>query len=306
MTTALSDPPRLLLTSSEMSQWLKCQRGWWLTYYLELRRRNEYSSLPGIGNLVHDGLQAYYEGKLERPSDHVAARSTLMLEKHPELESQLSKDAELSTIMLDGYLDYVAEEGVDADLEFVAAEKTIDVPVGPYRLRGKIDARFRRKYDNALVILEHKTVGSLSDHPVWAQSNPQFLSYDMLTMMTKLDGVRSEGVIINMLRRVKRTAKAKPPFYGRHWVPHQVEELRSHYKHVIGIGRQIENARAQLDEGEDFHIVCPPNFNRNHSWSCPCFGLDTLPDDDGDLEGYLEDFYEKHDPNSRYTEESAG
>jgi PD-(D/E)XK nuclease superfamily len=298
-------PDSLLLTSSEMSQWLKCQRGWWLTYHRKLRRKNDYSSLPTVGNLVHDGLQRYYEGKLERPSDLVAQKASLLLAEHPELEVQISKDAELATVMLDGYLEWVAEEGVDSDLEFVAAEQTVEVQVGPYRLRGKIDARFRRKYDGALVMLEHKTCGNLSDHPVWAQSNPQVLSYDMLAMMTKPEGVRTEGVIINMLRRVKRTPRAHPPFYGRHWVPHNPDELRSHYKHVVGIGRQIENARAQLDAGADHHYVTVPNFNRNHSWSCACFGLDTLPDDGGDLEGYLEDFYEPYNPNERYDDDDS-
>lgn len=293
----------LLLTSSEMKQWQTCARGWWLSYHLKLRRKSDYSSLPSVGNLTHDGLQRYYEGRLERPSDFVSETAAALMAEQPELADQISKDAELATIMLDGYIEWVAEEGCDADLEFIAAEQTVEVPIGPYRVRGKIDARFRRKADGALVQLEHKTVSNLSDHPVWAQSNPQFLTYDMLSMMTKPDGIRTEGVVVNMLRRVKRTARAKPPFYGRHWVPHSVEELRSHYKHIIAIGAQIERAHEQLDAGVSHHLVCPPNFNRNHSWSCPCAGLDTLPDDDGDLESFLEDFYQPHDPNERYNEE---
>jgi hypothetical protein len=223
-----------------------------------------------------------------------------LLAANPELEGQISKDAELATIMLDGYIEWVEEEGCDSELEFVAAEQVVEAEVGPYRLRGKIDARFRRKYDGSLVQLETKTVSNLADHPAWAQQNPQFLTYSMLAMMTKPDGVRTEGVTVNMLRRVKRTAKAKPPFYGRYWVPHNPDELRSHYKHVIGIGRQIEQARADLDAGEEHHIVVPPFFNRSHPWSCPCVGLDTLPDDGSDLEDYLSDFYEAYDPDERY------
>jgi hypothetical protein len=290
----------LTLTSSEMKQWLTCQRGWHLTYYLKLRRKNEYSSLPSIGNLVHGGLEAWYEGRLDRPSDFVAAEMAKLEAGHPEYVDQVAKDAELATIMLDGYIDWTEETGTDSTLEFVAAEQVVEVDVGPYRLRGKIDARFRRKEDGALTQMEHKTVGNLSDHPSWAQSNPQFLTYDMLAMMTKPDGVRTEGVTVNMLRRVKRTAKAKPPFYGRHRVPHSIEELRSHYNHVIGIGMQIEHAHERLDQGVSPHVICPPNFNRSHSWSCPCAGLDTLPDDGGDFEGFLADFYEPYDPNERY------
>ncbi len=293
----------LLLTSSEMKTWLNCQRGWWLSHYLCMRRKHEMSSLPSVGNHVHAGLEAYYCGDVGRPSDLVSKRANSMLTEFPELSTQISKDAELSTIMLDGYIDWAAETGADSDLEFVAAEQTVEVEVGPFHLRGKIDSRFRQKSDGALIMLEHKTCGNLSDHPVWAQSNPQFLTYAMLAMMTKPDGVRTDGLTVNMLRRVKRTVKAKPPFYGRHAVRHTADELRSHYKHVVAIGTQIANARARLDAGEEHHLVCPPNFNRNHAWGCACAGLDSLPDDaTADLKGFLQDYYEVHDPNERYNE----
>jgi hypothetical protein len=298
-----ADPKNdLVLTSSEMKDFLTCRRGWWLAYYRKLRRRNEYSSLPNVGNLVHDGLQNWYEGKLDRPSDFVAAKTVVMQREQPELLADYAKDAELATIMLDGYIEWVAESGEDAAMEFVAAEQVVEVPVGPFRLRGKIDARFRRRYDGALIQLEHKTCGNLSDHPVWAQQNPQFLTYSMLAMMTKPEGVRTEGITVNMLRRVKRTPRAKPPFYGRHAVHHSVEELRSHYQHVVGIGHMIDQARQMLDEGMSHHLVCPPKFDRNHSWSCRCVGLDTLPDDGDRLEEYLADYYEPYNPNERYDE----
>lgn len=289
-----------------MKQWLTCQRGWYLSHYLCLRRKHEMSSLPSIGNHVHAGLEAYYRGELDKPSDLVAQRASVLVAEFPEFADQISKDAEMSTIMLDGYLEWVEETGADADLEFVAAEQVVEVGVGPFRLRGKIDARFRQISDGALLQLEHKTCGGLNDHPNWAQSNPQFLTYDMLAMMTKPEGVRTDGLVVNMLRRVKRTVKANPPFYGRHPVRHDTSELRSHYKHVIAIGLQIERARNMLFCGEDFHVVCPPNFSRSHGYSCPCAGLDSLPDDaTADLEGFLEDFYERVDPNERYNEEIA-
>lgn len=289
-----------------MKTWLNCQRGWWLSHYLCLRRKHETSSLPNIGNHVHAGLEAYYRGVLGKPSDLVALRAKKLVDEFPEFADQISKDAELSTIILDGYLDWVAETAADADLEFVAAEQIVEVEVGPYRLRGKIDARFRQISDGSLLQLEHKTCGGLNDHPLWAQSNPQFLTYSLLAMMTKPEGVRTDGLVVNMLRRVKRTVKAKPPFYGRHPVRHSVEELRSHYQHVAAIGNQIEHAREQLDAGVSHHLVCPPNFNRNHLWGCGCSGLDSMPDDStADLKGFLEDFYGHVDPNARYNEEIA-
>lgn len=291
------------LTSSEMRQWQTCQRGWWLSSYRGLRRKQHIPSLPNVGNLVHDGLEAYYNSELENPADLVAEKRDKLIADFPDYAEQVTQDAALAAIMLEGYVDWAAAEGVDYGLEIIGAEQSVEAEVGPYTLLGKIDARVRRESDGALLQLEHKTCGNLTDHPKWAQSNPQFLTYDLLAFMTKPDGVPTDGVIVNMLRRVKRTPRAKPPFYGRHEVRHNVDELRAHYTHVVGIGNQIAAARQQLDAGYDPQLICPPAPSRNHTWSCECAVLGAMFDDGSDVEDYLSEFYEQHDPLARYAPE---
>jgi hypothetical protein len=264
-------------------------------------------STPNIGTLVHLGLEAYYRDSHLNPAQLVSERAEQLVVEYPELEDQVREDAEMATIMLEGYLEWVAETGADYGLVPVGTEQMVEAEVGPFILRGKIDARMRRESDGALLQLEHKTVGNFTDIPSYAQSAPQFLTYDLLAFLTKPDGVPTDGVIINMLRRVKRTARAKPPFYMRHEVHHNLDELRAHYKHVIGIGEQIQAARARLDDGVDHHIVCPPNVNRNHVWACPCHEVCTMFDDGSDVEAYLAEFYEEWNPMKRYEhEEVAG
>lgn len=150
--------------------------------------------------------------------------------------------------------------------------------------------------------LEHKTVGNFTDLPRVAQSSPQFLTYDLLAYLTKPDGVPTDGVILNMLRRVKRTARAKPPFYMRHEVRHNVNELRAHWRHCVAIGWQISGAREALDAGADHHDVCPPSVDRSHSWACSCAPLGAMLDDGSDVEGFLSELYEVYDPMERYGE----
>jgi hypothetical protein len=203
--------------------------------------------------------------------------------------------------MMEGYFQTVEEEGWDVGLEFVGAEQAVQAEVGPFVLQGKIDARFRRESDGALLQMEHKTVGDFR-RTEYAQQDPQFLTYDLLSLLTKPDGVPTDGIILNMLRRVKRTARAKPPFYARHEVRHNLEELRSHYQHVEAIGMQIHAARLRLDAGEPHHLVCPPSISSSHQWSCDCSKLGALPDDGSDLEYVLEDAFVKHDPYARYKE----
>lgn len=296
------------LTNSEMSQYLNCRRGWWLGYYRKLRRKHDLPSLPNIGNLYHAGLEGYYNGTLDDPVIYVVDLTNKLLEEHPELSEQITKDAEYAEIMLSGYLEWVEEEGVDVGLRVIGAEQSVEVALAgtPYRLRGKIDTRLERESDGALLQLEHKTVGDLSRIPKYAQAAPQFLTYDLLAFLLareeKLDRA-TDGVIINMARRVKRTMKAKPPFYARYEVRHNVDELRNHWRHVVGIAKDIERTREILDAGAHHQDVCPPRINESHTWSCSCAPLTPMFDDGSDVEGYLQDVYEEYDPWARYDDE---
>ncbi len=294
------------LTSSEMSSWQTCQRGWWLTYYRCLRPVRDYAPLASVGTLYHKGLQMYYE-------DGVASEEMLqllrndaeaLLMEYPDYGEQILKDTELAAIMLEGYFEWVEENSADVGLKVIGVEEMVEVPVGPYTLRGKIDARMEREFDGAWLQLEHKTSGDLTSIPKGAQTNPQFLTYDLLAFLkAKEEGGRAtDGIIVNIARRVKRTPRAKPPFYARHEVRHNVDELRAHYKHVAAIGDQIAFARLQLDSGGEHHKIVPPSAGREHQWKCACAPLGAMFDDGSAAEDYLEELWEPYDPLERYKE----
>ena len=292
----------LELTSSEMRSWQSCRRGWYINYYRKLRRAHDLPSLPNIGTMVHGGLEAYYRGENVDPAANVKLQADDLYLQYPDYGDQISKDAEMAAIMLEGYMEWIEETGADAEFEYVASEQAVEVELEgtDMVLKGKIDARLRREADGALLQLEHKTVGNFTELPRIAQSNPQFLTYDLLAYLTKPDGVPTDGVILNMLRRVKRTARAKPPFYMRHEVRHNIHELRAHWKHVMSVGRQIQEAHVLLDSGIDHHLVCPPNVDKSHFWACSCAPITTLFDDGSDVEEALEQLYEHADPMERY------
>jgi hypothetical protein len=254
-------------------------------------------------------LEGYYNNGIEDPASYVLTTAAQQVEEFPEIADQIMKDAELAAIMAEGYIEWLEETGADVGLKVIGAECQVEVPLGttPYTLRGKIDTRLEREADGAWLQLEHKTVGNLTDLPKYAQSNPQFLTYDLLSYLkAQEEGDRAtDGVILNMARRVKRTAKAKPPFYARHEVRHNVDELRAHFRHVVAIGREIEQVWNALDGGTSHHDVCPPAIDRNHLWYCSCAPITTMFDDGSDVESYLEDLYEDYNPFARYDEEEA-
>lgn len=300
-----------VLTQSEMATFLKDRRLWYLTWYRRLKKRYDHEYIPSVGTLYHAGLEAYYRGATTDPLTVVRERVDRIIT--PELPEQaaenLLKAAELSAIMLEGYLEWLEETGADAHLKILSAEERVEVQLAPtkYVLRGKIDARAVDLRSDAHVQLEHKTGANLTDLPKYAQSNFQFLTYDLLAYLkAREDGdeaLRTDGVLLNMARRVKRTASAKPPFYGRHEVRHNTQELRAHWKHVVAIGREMDRATSELDAGVDHHLVCPPTVNRDSTWGNPFFPLYPLMDDGSDWEEALTDLYEEHDPLERYEDD---
>ena len=224
------DGPRIL-TQSELSAFLRCKRKWYLGSYLKLKKRRYSGSAPlSIGTLVHYGLEAYYRpDDRTHPIDAIKAKCLRMIDEFPEASNDIIKCADLAGIMLEGYMEWLEEKGADADLDVYAAEEKVEVEIRPtdrhpalgpkYILRGKMDARARRKSDDTHLQLEHKSVGNLADLPKTAQTNFQYLTYDLLAYLKSLESdatIRTDGVLLNMLRKVKRTAAAKPPFYDRH------------------------------------------------------------------------------------------
>lgn len=295
------------LTNSEMAAFMNCKRGWWLTYYRQLRRIKDWASLPSIGTMYHNALEVYYRTGETDVADMIRARTDELVLDYPDLEKEIRKDGELAAVMVEGYFDWLEETGADSGLKIVGAEEAVEVALAgtPYTLRGKIDARLEREADGAWLQLEHKTVQNLGDIPKYAQSAPQFLTYDLLAfLMAKDEGVGrpTDGLLINMARRVLRSARANPPFYARHEVRHNIDELRAHFRHVVAIASEIDRTRQRLDAGEAHHDVVPPTSGRNHLYSCKCAPVTTMFDDGSDAEGYLADFYEQHDPWERYEE----
>lgn len=297
-------------TQSERATWLRCRRKWWFAYHRRLRRRGITPKLAlDVGNLVHDVLADGYASGWELDVDstlfyHGEALKELIGES-PEVDEAIT----YAGIIVQGYLDWVSETGADAALEVVAPERVIEVPIeiadGWRRttLLGKVDLTARRlDMGGALTFLDHKVVGDLTSFPKWAHLSPQMLFYHLLHRLEAPDEPRVEAGTYNLLRRVKRTARANPPFYARLDVHHSPEQLRTFYSTTLAIFAEIENTSALLLQGWSDVVLCPPSPQEDCYWSCEFFAACAMRDEgkDADLEGYLEDVYVEGDPLERY------
>ena len=216
------------LSNSELQTFKDCRRRWWLTYYRRLQPKNrDMTGALAFGSRIHAALDAHYAQGLpllQAHSELVETDRKLLLADFQDTY-QLEQEAEMGRIMLEGYEQWVEEEGIDAELEMISTEETVIVPLfnGDVELQGKLDMRVRRKADGVRMFRDFKTVGgSFTDFSAMAHMNEQILTYMMLETAQNKEGERSEGGIFTMLKKVKRSANAKPPFYEQIEVRHNV------------------------------------------------------------------------------------
>lgn len=302
----------LRLSNSEMQAYQRCRRKWWLDTYrgLEKRADDEAGSPFSIGNLIHDSLACYYDPTAKGdPVAFVKAAIAADLEKSPTQYDALIKEQELCVLMIEGYMEWLAETGEDQDLEILGVETIAEAKLyDGAHLISKLDAPVRRISDGMRLSLEHKSVASLTAPLPLLKLDQQLLSEHLVRFLHLIEQgatpdeaiTNCSGILYNMLRKVKRTAAAKPPFYGREDITHNIYELRNHWKHVVQVAQSIQATRAILDTGADHHTVVPPTPRRECTWDCEFFKVCIMADDGSDFEGAVEALYQKGDPLQRY------
>lgn len=294
------------LSNSEIQTFKDCRRRWWLSYYRRMQPINrDRTGALALGSRIHEALDQYYskDVPLLKAHSELVAKDRMLLEAEWRDTSALDSEAELGRIMLEGYLQWVEDEGIDAELEMISTEETIIAPLfnGEVELQGKLDMRVRRKIDGVRMFRDFKTVGgSLTDFANLAPMNEQILTYMLLESTKENEDNRSEGGIFTMLKKVKRTANARPPFYDQIEVRHNIFTLRSFWNRIHGVIADLMRVRKALDDGENHAYVAYPSPSRDCKWKCPFFSICTMFDDGSSAEQALTEMFEEADPYAYY------
>jgi hypothetical protein len=308
--------PGYHVTNSELRTFKRCRRKWYLAYYRGLKLKHEDMTGPrAIGLRVHLALAAYY-GMQEDPLAvlHATVQDDLSRVSQDQLE-KFQSEAELARIMLEGYLDWLQETGRDQGLKVIAPEQIVEVPFSSdlpgVILVGKMDLRVERQLDNARLFLDHKTVGSLTAPLQGLAQDEQMLHYHLLEFLNLLredgkdaagsaPGQHAMGGLYNMLRRVKRTERAKPPFYERVEVQHNIHELRNYYLRVFGEITDILHVRGELNRGVNHRQIAYANPTKDCSWDCDFVAICPLFDDGSAAEEMAAEYYRVTHPQEHY------
>jgi RecB family exonuclease len=294
------------ISNSEIQTFKDCRRRWWFTYYRRLRPKVEnYTGALALGSRIHEALDQYYSTGIPLLDAHskLVAKDMKTLTDQYRDTTELETEAELGRVMLEGYLEWVELEGIDAEIEMISTEEIIERPMmdGRVTLQGKIDMRVRRKIDGVRMFRDFKTVGSsFTEFGSTAHMNEQILTYMLLEEAQNQGGERSEGGIFTMLRKVKRGAYAKPPFYGQIEVRHNAFTLRSFWQRLEGTLEDMLRVRDGLDAGESHYKLAYPKPSRDCKWKCPFFSICPLVDDGSAAEAAISDAFAVADPYGYY------
>lgn len=313
-------PERVHISNSEIQTFKSCRRRWFLGNYLglTLNERSEVGPLP-LGTRIHDSLEQYYlsmmgKGEIVNPVDvynRLQREDNLrFLETQESTQDDKIKkfndESELGRIMLEGYMDWMDEENPDADLEVVGAETKLGYVLEGFdnrvELIGKVDLQVRRLEDGSRATLDHKSALQFTDYHKYAHQSEQLMMYTMLQRLDEsFDGSRIDGGIYNLLKKVKRSARAQPPFYERIDVRFNQKTMDAFWIRTLGTIRDIMAVRDALDNGADHRYVAYPTPTMDwKTGSSPFFPVYSMIDDGSNVEAYLEDHFHQHNPNARY------
>lgn len=300
----------LFISNSQIQEFKDCERRWYLKYYRELApRRSDLVGPLALGTKIHKVLEIVYSDLDNDPMDLL---NQLYEEDFKKLDDggfeesarkDLTKEKELAVAMIEGFLEWREANGLDAGYEIMSNEEVLLYPLpehpGVY-LRGKLDQRIRRISDGAVLFNDWKTTQTFTDKLLLVL-NEQMKFYHLLEYLTR-PGEHTDGARYTMLRKVKRTAAAKPPFYAREEVRHNREEIRNFYMATMRSVERIIQARKDLDDGLPMQYVVPPRPSRDCTWKCPFKNICPLFDDGSNVELAIQETMVHQDPDARYQE----
>lgn len=322
------EPVDHIFTNSELQSWRRCRRQWWLAWYRKLTTRgDDRTGARATGDRVHRALAMWYVPAGEVQTDPRDALERVIVEdwtkitklaqeqgmdelRFADLTKQFQDATTLERIMIEGYVEWLKETGADSELIVTGPEQVVvaylEVPGDNLEskkvaLIGKLDARMERRSDGVRLFDDHKTAKDLTSKLKTLNGDPQMLTYHVLEWLQTQDAEqRCDGALYTMLRKVKRTERAKPPFYSRVEVRHNEHELNAWKRELIGAARDVMRAEEELRAGADPMEVVYRSWRDECSWDCDFFNICTMFNDGSRVEDAIAGIYTEGSPLARY------
>lgn len=311
------------ISQSDLKDFQRCKRRYWLRHVRRLAPRLHGPTGPlQSGTRVHEALEAFYQPDMsldprealenainDARREYHAQCTALDVEPDPIVLDQFRKDTDLERAMVEGYFEWLADTGADAHLKIIAAEEQISVTdeqIGahlgqPFVIVGKLDARAIDEVTGFTQFVDHKTVQNFAQILPTLQSDPQMLHYHLLLSILHPEA-HVDGALYNMLRKVKRGPRSKPPYYMREPITHNAAEIESYRLRLIGLVANVFELEGRIEQLGPIGVqmFAQPNPTRDCSWDCDFFDVCGMFDDGSRVEAAVQELFEERDPHARY------
>lgn len=238
-----------------------------------------------------------------------------LIAQHPGEEQQLRKDLDMALAIIEGYVQWSLENGIDANLDVVATEHELTHRVTLPRTgqvvewRGKLDVLFQRRDTHQYQCRDYKTVAGFTKANLLILDT-QMRFYSMLLAFAFPEAAdRTNEVLYLMLKRSKRTARAVGPFFEQAAVAYNRHDLNATYLRSLAITEEIVSARESLDGtlpetlNGRHHYTVYPSPSDFCSWGCIFARICPMFDDGSRVEDAVSALYVQADPYQYYSEE---
>ncbi len=290
----------MVITHSDMSQFLSCRRAWWLSFILDRRPPKKVHGPLALGTRVHDVLEYIYNGGDDPITYHDALASKDLAWQDDNdvtgwMVDELYSDIVIGRNLIRHYLEWVAETGADDGLEVVATEQVIEVPIldDAVTLRGKLDIKWRRTDSGLLILNDWKTSGRWDTGARAAlERSYQHHFYMAIENLLHPEDPVTEAWYTVLIKTKSR--KPSKPVIERFKVPGTVKSAPIKLKQIETIAAEMLRA---VEERSQY-----PSPGQSCGWcdyKMPCELADGMPDA---ARQYLEDQYVVGGKHERYTD----
>lgn len=289
-------PEKVEISNSEIQTFKSCRRRWLLGNYYGLGPAEEtHMGALRLGTRIHNTLEIWYTSDDEKDENIVDVYNRLqrkdalafrMSDQYNDEKAvkKFNDESELGRIMVEGYVEWRDETGLDSRVRLVSSEEKLEATIhGMHDDRivgiGKIDQRVERAEDGSRAVRDFKTAQSFNTYLSGGPPPEQLMYYCVLEALDPNHSGEIDGGIYTLLRKVKRTAKATPPFYYEFDVRFNKKTLHSFWTRLWGTYNDMMNVRNALDNGVDHRVVAYPTPTKDCSWICPFFHVCPMMDD---------------------------
>lgn len=280
-----SDTP-IIITHSDIKNFLECRRKWFYDYVLDFRAPEKLTGPLALGTRVHEALEAYYSGATTDPvawinqkgKDDLAALEVNNDAKPWDLD-QMYKDMIIGRNAIISYMEWLTETNADANYRVVSTEEKVEVPIldGRAILRGKVDVLQEDVASGLYCVNDFKTYARDDGLREQFERSYQHWCY-ILAMAHNYPDRNVECARYTIIRKVKKIPAVPPnsPLVQQFTVPATRRSLQTKKAQIERIAFEMLALRDKTDPA-----VFYPSPGKHCMWCdyrLPCGLADEVPE----------------------------